>query len=64
MKRKQTGRPKLDDADPTLRVGFTITTSRWEDVVKQAERENVPYSELIRTALEFYLYAIKSRRSL
>ena len=49
------GRHRLDNADETVRVGFSVTAALWLRFIRMSQSRGVGYSELFREMLEDFL---------
>jgi len=49
---QQSGRPRLDPNDDTVRVGFAVQMKLWTWFMAQAEKRQIGYSTLFRELLE------------
>jgi hypothetical protein len=49
------GRPPLAAKDETVRTGFALTATLWDQVVRTADKKKITVSEFIRLAIIAYL---------
>lgn len=49
------GRPRLNNNDETVRVGFSVTATLWLRFIAVSQSRGVGYSELFREMLEDFL---------
>lgn len=51
-KPRSPGRPPLDPHDPSVRVGLSLPSKRYDDLCERALRERVSVPEIIRRDLK------------
>lgn len=54
MNQKANGRPPLVEGKESMRVGFVITKEQWLILTERARREGRTFSDVVRSALDFY----------
>jgi hypothetical protein len=52
MTRNKPGRPRLDDDDPSVYVGLTLPSKKYDAYCKRAREEDISVPEVIRRDIE------------
>ena len=59
---KRPGRPPLDPADPSVRVGVSLPTKQFDALCAQAQRDAISLPEVIRRLITDATTELKSKK--